>query len=48
MRSIFKRAFCLHEWVRMDETYLGFKNVGAGEMWVCKKCGKVTLFPKDC
>ena len=22
MRSIFKRAFCLHEWVRMDSTSL--------------------------
>lgn len=45
MRSVFKRAFCLHEWVRMDSTLLGFKHVGAEYMWVCKKCGKKTLLP---
>ena len=45
MRSVFKRAFCLHEWVRMDSTSLSFKYVGARYMWVCKKCGKKTFYP---
>ena len=45
MRSIFKRAFCLHEWVRMDSTPLVFTTIGARYMWVCKKCGKTTFYP---
>ena len=45
MRSIFIRAFCLHEWVKMDQTQDGFKYIGARCIYKCKKCGKITLYP---
>lgn len=45
MKSILKRAFCLHEWVRMDSTLDSFKYVGARIMYKCKKCGKNAFYP---
>lgn len=45
MINIFKKLFCLHDWVRMDSTLLGFKYTGARYMWVCKKCGKIKFYP---
>ena len=49
MRNIFKRIFCLHEWVKADSTqnpYLKIRySIGSRMMYVCKKCGKTTYTP---
>lgn len=40
--KIFKRLFCKHEWVRIDNVYGDMKNVFSG-YYKCKKCGKEEL-----
>jgi hypothetical protein len=49
MKNLFKRALCLHEWVQGNSAENPFPkirySIGARAIWVCKKCGKVTLYP---
>ena len=49
MRSVFKRAFCLHEWVNADSIKNPYPkirySIGSRMMYVCKKCGKTTFYP---
>ena len=48
MTNIFKRLFCLHEWVKANSIENPFPkirySVGSRMFYVCKKCGKTTFY----